>query len=301
MLQMSGIVMPLLTSLTNVPGDQHVIHELAGSHGFKVEKITSLAGGSINQVYLLNTSEVKRVVKINSAAKFPGMFTAEKQGLETLKQAEAFDIPEVLAIGEVEDKSYLLLEYKKEGAQKSHFWKVFGEQLSQLHKKTAKEFGFSDSNYIGSLPQYNGHCQTAADFYVSQRLEPQVRMASDRGFSLGDLSGFYTNISREIPQEAPALLHGDLWSGNYMTNEDGLPCLIDPAVCYGPREMDLAMMKLFGGFSPEVFEVYNDHFPLQEGWEQRTPLWQLYYLLVHLNIFGSSYLPQVKGIISRFS
>ncbi len=126
-------------------------------------------------------------------------------------------------------------------------------------------------------------------------------MASENGFSLGDLSGFYKNISEEIPQEPPALLHGDLWSGNYITNEEGLPCLIDPAVCYGPREMDLGMMKLFGGFPEEVFREYNASFPLQPGWEERIPLWQLYYLLVHLNIFGSSYLPQVKNIIKRFS
>lgn len=298
---MRGINTPLLTLLTSVPNDQQVIKELAGSHGFEVKKITSLAGGSINQVYLLDSSEGQKVVKINSAGKFPGMFAAEKQGLETLKQAKAFDVPEVLAVGAVEDRAYLLLEHKKEGAQKSHFWKVFGEQLAQLHKTTAKEFGFSDSNYIGSLPQYNGRCESAAEFYVSQRLEPQVKMASESGFSLGDLSRFYRNISEEIPQEAPALLHGDLWSGNYMTNEEGLPCLIDPAVCYGPREMDLAMMKLFGGFPAEVFQVYDENFPLQKGWEQHIPLWQLYYLLVHLNIFGSSYLPQVKEIIRRFS
>lgn len=298
---MSGINTPLRTSPTNVPSDQQVIQELAGSHGFEVDRITSLAGGSINQVYLFDTAEGKKVVKINSAERFPRMFAAEKQGLETLKQAKAFDVPQVLGIGEIGEKAYLLLEHKKEGAQKSHFWKVFGEQLSRLHQTSANKFGFSDPNYIGSLPQYNGRCTEAAEFYVSQRLEPQVKMASDRGFSLGELSGFYKNISEEIPQEAPALLHGDLWSGNYMTNEVGLPCLIDPAVCYGPREMDLAMMKLFGGFPSEVFEVYDENFPLQEGWEQRILFWQLYYLLVHLNIFGSSYLPQVKGIIRRFS
>ncbi len=284
-----------------MPNDQQVIQELANSHGYEVKKITSLAGGSINQVYLLEITEGKRVVKINSARKFPGMFAAEKQGLETLKQAKAFDVPEVLAVGEVEDKAYLLLEHKKEGAQKSHFWKVFGKQLSQLHQNTSDEFGFPIDNYIGSLPQYNGQRDRAAGFYIDQRLEPQVKMAMERGFSLGNLSAFYKNITEEIPPEAPALLHGDLWSGNYMTNEEGLPCLIDPAVCYGPREMDLAMMKLFGGFPTEVFQVYNDNFPLQPGWEQRIPLWQLYYLLVHLNIFGSSYLPQVQGIIRRFS
>ena len=281
--------------------DQQVIKELSNHHDFGVIKAGSLAGGSINQVYLLETSEGKKVVKINSAGKFPGMFSAEKQGLETLEQAEAFDVPGVLGLGEINGKAYLLLEHKKEGAQKSHFWKVFGEQLAKLHKTSAEEFGFPESNYVGSLPQYNGRCKSTVDFYISQRLEPQVKRASKMAFELGDLSGFYKNISAEIPEEAPALLHGDLWSGNFLTNEEGLPCLIDPAACYGPREMDLAMMKLFGGFPSEVFEVYNAHFPLQPQWEERIPLWQLYYLLVHLNIFGSSYLPQVKKIIQRFS
>lgn len=281
--------------------DEDLIHALGEDKGFSVESVSSLAGGSINQVYLLATSEGNKVIKINSANKFPGMFPAEKEGLTALQSAEAFDIPGVYDCGEFEDKAYLLLEYKKEGSQKSGFWKVFGEQLAKLHNTSSENFGFSSSNYIGSLPQHNDYRESAADFFVSQRLEPQVKMASERGFSLGDLSGFYRNISEEIPDGSPALLHGDLWSGNYLINEDGQPCLIDPAVCFGPREMDLAMMKLFGGFPEEVFEVYNTLFPLQQGWEERIPLWQLYYLLVHLNIFGSSYLPQVKTIIRRFS
>lgn len=281
--------------------DDQFINHIGERNGFSVDSITSLAGGSINQVYLLTTHEGKKVIKVNSSSKFPGMFPAEKEGLEALEQAEAFDVPKVYDCGELEDKAFLLLEHKNEGPQKSHFWKVFGEQLSNLHQTTSEKFGFSSSNYIGSLPQYNEYRKSAAEFYLSQRLEPQMKMASERGFSFGDLSGFYSNISEIIPNEPPALLHGDLWSGNYLINEEGLPCLIDPAVCFGPREMDLGMMKLFGGFPDEVFEVYNDHFKLQQGWEERIPLWQLYYLLVHLNIFGSSYLPQVKSIINRFS
>ena len=126
-------------------------------------------------------------------------------------------------------------------------------------------------------------------------------MASKRGFSFKNLEQFYRNISEEIPEEAPALIHGDLWSGNFITNEEGLPCLIDPAVGYAPREMDLAMMKLFGGFPEQVFEEYDEIFPLEKGFQERIPIWQLYYLLVHLNIFGSSYKPSVAQIVKRFS
>ena len=281
--------------------DEQVIHELAKTLNFETGEIKPLAGGSINRVYWFDSSEGERVIKINTAEKNPGMFSAEKEGLDVLKKAEAFDIPEAFTSGELKGKSYLLLEFKKEGTQKSHFWKVFGKQLSALHKNNADDFGFSSHNYIGSLPQYNGRSHSAADFYIEQRLKPQFKMAERNGFRLGDLSGFYGNISEIIPQEPPALLHGDLWSGNYLINEAGLPCLIDPAVCYGPREMDLAMMRLFGGFPVEVFDIYNKEFPLSPGWEERIEVWQLYYLLVHLNIFGRSYLPQVKRIITRFS
>lgn len=277
------------------------IPELGKRLGFKIDSVTPLAGGSINEVFHLTTSGGDWVLKVNSAIKFPGMFPAEKTGLETLAGARAFDVPEVYECGELNGTAYLLLEFKKENLQKPHFWEVFGEQLASLHQTSASQFGFTSSNYIGSLPQSNDFRTSAADFYVSQRLEPQVKMAIERGFSLGDLTAFYRNISDEISGEPPALIHGDLWNGNYLVNEEGLPCLIDPAVSYGPREMDLAMMKLFGGFPEKVFGAYDAQFPLQEGWEQRIPIWQLYYLLVHLNIFGSSYLQQVKQVIARFS
>jgi fructosamine-3-kinase len=103
-----------------------------------------------------------------------------------------------------------------------------------------------------------------------------------------------------IPEERPSLIHGDLWNGNYLIAKEGKPVLIDPAVSYGIREMDLAMMHLFGGFSEEVYNVYHELSPLQAGWQDRTSLWQLYYLLVHLNLFGSGYLSQVQTAIKRY-
>lgn len=278
-----------------------IFEELEISENFVISGSSSLAGGSINQVFLLKTSSGEKVLKINDSNRFPGMFEAEKDGLQALRDSKTIDVPEVYSCGKVNDTSYLLLEYKAEGKRAPNFWDSFAEELANLHQTTAPQFGFHSPNYIGSLPQYNEQENSAAEFYVNQRLKPQLKMAFQRGFSFKGTERILKNISEEIPDEPPALIHGDLWSGNYLVNEYGNPCFIDPAVCYGPREMDLAMMKLFGGFSEAVFRKYDEIYPLKKAFQKRVPLWQLYYLLVHLNIFGSSYHSRVKAILDSYS
>lgn len=230
------------------------------------------------------------------------MFEAEAKGLRLLKSTQSFTIPEVINCGETGNQSYLLMEYIAEGPKQPHFWETFGNQLAQLHRNTAPHFGLEHDNYIGSLPQKNdGNHTQAADFHIEKRLLPQLDLAATKGFSFQNLSSFYKNILQEIPDEPPALIHGDLWNGNYLNDENGNPCLIDPAVCFASREMDLAMMQLFGGFPEKVFDSYHNSFPLQPGWKTRTDLWQLYYLLVHLNLFGSGYYNQVNAILKKYS
>lgn len=279
-----------------------LLNQIAERNNFGVKSFSRLTGGDINDVFMISSKEDKKsVVKINDAAKYPGMFEAEKSGLEQLARPGVIDIPEVLAVGKIKDTAYLLLEYKASAPKALDFAETFGKQLAALHKTTSDEFGFSEDNYIGSLSQKNRSSKTAADFYISQRLEPQLKMAKDQGHSLQITGDFFKNISKIIPNEPPALIHGDLWNGNYLVNEKGKPCLIDPATAYAPREMDLAMMKLFGGFDPKIFNVYDEVFPLISGFEKRIPLWQLYYLLVHLNLFGSGYKNSVTTILKSFS
>lgn len=176
----------------------------------------------------------------------------------------------------------------------------FAQNLAALHRNPYSYFGFSRSNYIGSLPQTNTKSDNASAFYISQRLVPQFELAEENGFSFQNMAVIFKNIETVIPHEPASLIHGDLWNGNYLVHQSGAPCLIDPAVCYAPREMDLAMMRLFGGFPEVVFSVYNDIFPLQKGFEQRVELWQLYYILVHLNIFGQGYYPEVRRILKNY-
>lgn len=278
-----------------------ILTTIGTTEAFKVHGFSELYGGNINRVLLLETSAGKKVIKLNQAAWFPHMFEAEKMGLETLKNSKNFEIPGVFSCGKIEGTAYLLLEHISPGKPTKNFWNIFAENLTKLHRNSLSYFGFPEPNYIGSLPQFNKKENTAAEFYIQQRLEPQFNIASEKGFLFKNLELVFQHISEEIPDEKPALIHGDLWNGNYLVTEKGLPCLIDPAVSFGPREMDLAMMRLFGGFPDSVFLVYNEIFPLAPQFENRVALWQLYYLLVHLNLFGNGYLPPVKTILQKFS
>ncbi|TRO64137.1 fructosamine kinase family protein [Christiangramia sabulilitoris] len=285
----------------NENNHKSILYKIAEKQHLNLTGYTPLSGGDINDVFLLETTSENFVIKLNDASSYPGMFEAEKAGLEILRAPKVIDIPNPIAIGDIDGLSFLLLEYKPSGKQSSKFWEIFGEQLAGLHQQTAASFGLDHSNYIGSLPQYNSKRGSAADFYLEMRLEPQIKLARDKGFNFRIPESFFTNCSQQIPDEPPALLHGDLWNGNYLINSEGLPCLIDPAVAYAPREMDIAMMHLFRGFNDKLFRSYHEIYPLESGWKDRLDLWQLYYLLVHLNLFGSPYLSRCTAILDKYS
>ncbi|MCH4821855.1 fructosamine kinase family protein [Gramella lutea] len=278
----------------------NVLHRIAEEFEIELSNASTLTGGDINEVFLLEGKAGKFVVKLNDAEQYPGMFEAEKSGLEELRAPGVIDVPSPMKTGQVDSYSYLILEHKPSAPKRPDFWEIFGEQLAHLHKQRAGSFGFETNNYIGSLPQYNDHRDSASRFYLEMRLEPQIRMAEEKGFQLNVSNTFYENCQQMIPDEPPALIHGDLWNGNFLVNSDGRPCLIDPAVAYAPREMDLGMMKLFGGFHEDLFKIYDQTFPLEAGWKDRVDLWQLYYLLVHLNIFGAGYRSKVLSIINKY-
>ena len=276
------------------------LQRLAEQENLQLNNSRPLAGGDINEVYLLNCREGEFVVKINDRSAYPKMFEREASGLEALRRSNSFRIPQVIATGEIDEDAYLLLEYIDSAAPAENFDEQFAEGLVRLHKTSADHFGFHEDNYIGKLPQYNRKENTASNFYINQRLIPQIRMAKDLGYDLPADDVFFKNVEDAIPDESSSLIHGDLWAGNYMTDEKGNPVLIDPATCYAHREMDLAMMKLFGGYSSRIFEIYDDNYRLETQWQSRIKLYQLYYLLVHLNLFGAGYLSSVENIIRQY-
>jgi protein-ribulosamine 3-kinase len=265
-------------------------------------KSSSLSGGCINHVHRLQTSIGDFCIKYNLRDRFPEMFTSEADGLALLNSAGEIHVPGVCCTGYAGSFAYILLEYIDEGRKSSSFMNDFGRSLARLHRLTAEYFGHELDNYMGSLPQSNKKHTTWNLFFVEERLKRQVSLANVY-FSSSDFAAFerlYARLDELFPVEPPALLHGDLWGGNYMVAPDGKACLIDPAVYYGHREVDIAMTTLFGGFDETFYASYQEEYPLEKGWQERLDVFKLYPLLIHLNLFGSGYLESVTSIIRRF-
>ena len=279
---------------------------LSGKFNFQYSIVNSqsVGGGCINHTHTLETNRGKFFLKWNDKKRFPKMFQAEARGLSLLRSTNTLYIPEVVLVVEASEQSCLILEWIDPGKREKHFWKNFGEQLATLHQHTEMNFGLDHDNYIGSLPQCNEQQVLWPDFFIRQRLEPQLKLAVDSGKLSLQLMNNSANLFRKLPElipaEKPSLLHGDLWNGNYMIASNGFACLIDPAVYYGHREMDLAMTKLFGGFDSDFYSSYHEHYPLEKGFESRVDIHNLYPLLVHVNLFGGGYVQQVNSILSRF-
>ena len=270
----------------------------------QIRNITVMHGGDINQVYLLETPGNRYVLKRNSRDSFPGMFVKEAGGLSILG-GSGIRTPRIADVFEEGLEQYLLLEWIREERAGSSMWKRFGEQLAETHGGTAAHFGLDHDNYIGSLVQRNEKRETWAEFFAENRILPLARESRNRGLLdkqlLQDLEKLLHRLPLLVPIEKPALLHGDLWSGNLLCGQGQEPVLIDPAVYYGHREMDIAMTAMFGGFDPLYLEAYNGIFPMETGWEERIALHNLYPNLVHLVLFGSAYLRNISAAVRRFA
>jgi fructosamine-3-kinase len=280
--------------------EDRVATAVATALGSEVVRWRSVSGGDINQAHRAELSD-GRVVFVKSNRTAPaGMFAAEARGLSWLARAGALRVPSVLA----QSSDFLVLENIDEADRRADHDEQFGRGLAALHAFGAPEFGLDHDNFIGRLPQSNGTLPSWAEFYRARRLEPQLRMAIDGGLASPAMRRGLDRILPRLedlvgPPEPPARLHGDLWGGNAIVDDHGLPCLIDPAAFAGHREVDLAMMKLFGGFGARVFAAYHETFPLAPGHESRVPLYQLYFLMVHVNLFGGAYVAQVEHTLAR--
>jgi fructosamine-3-kinase len=270
--------------------------------GGRVSSAARVGGGSINDAYEVSMSDGRRMFVKTHANPPSGMFGAEARGLRWLAEAEAIRVPKSLAFSNARP-AFLVLELLESAGRCSGFDEELGRGLAELHRFGAPGFGLDHDNFIGDLPQSNAAADDWPAFYWASRLQPQLRMAADRGLIDRSTRSRFDALSRVMadrvgPAEPPSRLHGDLWGGNLHVDEAGRPCLIDPAVYGGHREIDLAMMRLFGGFGARVFAAYQESWPLAPGAERRVPLYQLYPLLVHVNLFGGSYVGSVQRALA---
>ena len=276
-----------------------------------------LSGGDINKAYALTLNTGDRIfMKANSKTNVD-FFTAESAGLSAIASTATIATPEIICTGTDDDEdvgySFLLLKFIKSAKARNDYWEILGQELAALHKADTKAlwpndtncgaFGFFQDNFIGASQQVNTPCPSWISFFRDNRLAPQFK-AADSYFSpeeknkisklLDHLDNFLLEPSK------PSLLHGDLWSGNVMCGPKGKAMLIDPAAYIGHAEADLAMTQLFGGFPQKFYDAYEQANPLEEGYENRRDLYNLYQLLNHLNLFGPTYLGPVLSIIDEY-
>ncbi|GAB3013419.1 fructosamine kinase family protein [Niabella terrae] len=266
--------------------------------------VTPVSGGDSNAAYRIQRGEQRFFLKTQGAAACPGLFEQEAAGLELLRRNSEHYLPAVIGQGLRAGRQYLLLEWLEAAGSTAATQENFGRRLARQHRHSQPYFGLSVDNYIGPLHQSNQPVADWPGFYAHRRILPLVRQLADTGVldrkDIRAANGFSDRIREFFPEEPSCLLHGDLWSGNYMTLENGTVAFFDPAVYYGHREMDIGMSLLFGGFSAAFYEGYREQWPLEPGWQQRVAYSQLYPLLVHALLFGGSYVQRVKLLLQPF-
>ncbi len=283
-----------------------VIEWLAQQGFGKVQSTRPVGGGCINNgVRLLTGSGEIFFLKTNLHAP-SDMFAREIEGLNALGREDGSTaatprVPRPYLSGKI----FLLMEDLNPARRRADYWPEFGRQLAALHNRTSPKFGFEHDNYIGSTPQPNPWVEDGYTFFAEHRLGFQARLAERQGLlSTTDVQRVHklaARLKELIPAQPASLIHGDLWSGNAITDDNGAPAIIDPAAHYGWAEAELAMTTLFGSFPEDFYQAYQEVRPLEAGYWERFPIYNLYHLINHLNLFGSGYLSQVQSILRRFA
>src|SRR5690554_170963 len=271
------------------------------------EKIVAskpVSGGSISSAYRLDTATRSYFLKVNHGPAALKMFHAEQKGLQAIEDTGTISVPRMHLVDSANGQAFLLMDHVESKRPDAGDYQRLGRGLAQLHQTVHSEFGFRDDNFIGSLPQSNRVHTDWSEFYWLERIWPQLEMALQKGLLAEKMIPSEEKaiglFSLEFGDVKPVLLHGDLWGGNYLIATDGTPYLIDPATYYGHSMVDIAMSHLFGGFGAAFYDAYHEQIPKANNHDTQIDLYQLYFLLVHLNLFGSGYYSSVASILNRY-
>lgn len=272
----------------------------------RIATTISVSGGCISPAEIVTLKDGRQFF-VKSNHRTPELFSAESKGLKAIEATCAIRVPQVIGTGQTESGiGFLILESIGTGLPGSDFESIFGRSLAKLHQQgRGDRFGFDSDNHIGSSNQINRWSENWVEFWAESRLGYQLSLARDNGLATPEFARKCNHLISKLEtliktDEAPALIHGDLWSGNFMVSTTGRPVLIDPAVYFGSREAEFGMTTLFGGFGTRFYDAYNEYWPLDDGWRERVEVYRLYHLLNHLNLFGSGYFAGCMEILEKY-
>ncbi|MBB5173649.1 fructosamine kinase family protein [Texcoconibacillus texcoconensis] len=271
----------------------------------ELQSIKNISGGDINDAYFVKSEKQEYFIKLNQGVS-EDFFQIEQEGLERLSQVDNVNTPKPYGIWVDETTSIqsFVMEWIQ-GELLSNTVDQLANSVASLHSEKSSQYGYPTDTFIGEIRQENGLWDDWVEYLNQCRYQRQLDIAIEKGKMPKNrqqkLEALIENMDNYIPRKPDAvLLHGDLWSGNWLNGSDGQVYLIDPSVFYGDREFELAFTELFGGFPQRFYDVYRDYHPLSKGYEDKKGIYQLFYLLVHLNVFGEMYGKQVDRLLDRY-
>jgi fructosamine-3-kinase len=281
-----------------------IVLEKLLNQAVKVYSIHHLSGGEVNQSYKVVSDKGVFYVKCHSIKQYPRYFEKEKNGLLELKSADCLDVCKPIGVQELGLNTFFVLEYIESTAPHKDFYALLGEGLAKQHKISNRYFGYSEDNYLRQCTQINHRMSNWGEFFIKYRLLNNIKVVADK-YHLSQetmrlFERFIEFVEFAFPEEPPSLLHGDFWKEHVISNAEGAPCLLNPSVYFGHREMDLAMTKMVGSFPMEFYEAYQSVYPLQSDWEIRLDFCKMYYHLVHFNNYGQAYFPSIQALLNKW-
>jgi len=267
---------------------------------------SSIAGGDINDAYhlktQLNNQDVSFFVKSNHSSQL-SMFEAEAASLKLFNQVKELATPKPICLGIDRNNAFLVMTYLALTSRGEQY--QLGQAIAQMHRIKADHYGWEINNTIGATPQFNQSMDNWLDFWIEQRYQPQLKLLKEKGRLSHSLKSKMEKLMNHLDQyfinhqPSASLLHGDLWGGNFAFDASGKPAIYDPALYFGDRETDIAMTELFGGFNRDFYRGYQETYPLADSYKIRKPVYNLYHILNHANLFGGSYIMQAEQMAEQ--